>query len=54
MITNPWPILGSNLGAEFLLTFWWQKKKSSPLNLSLAKYAAIASPPLPPPNAKPT
>ena len=45
MIRNPWPCLGSNLGADLFLTFWWQQKKSFRLNLTSAKYAAIAPPP---------
>ena len=48
MIRNPWPCLGSNLGADLFLTFWWQQKKSFRLNLTSAKYAAIAYPPSPP------
>ena len=47
MITNPWPCLGFNLAADLLLTFWWQQK-SFRLNLTSAKYAAIApNPPIP-------
>ena len=50
MITNPWPCLGFNLAADLLLTFWWQQK-SFRLNLTSAKYAAIAPPP-PSPSSK--